>query len=72
MAASLCCGCALMRTEILSCQMCLAVYEKRKERRAEKEKGSFACSCGHVLARWNGFVVPVFVLLKRSSITPQQ
>jgi hypothetical protein len=58
--------------QILSCPMCLAVYEKRKVRRPEKEKSSFACSCGHILARWKGFVVPFFVLVKRSTIRPQQ
>jgi hypothetical protein len=52
--------------------MCLAVYEKRKVRCLEKEKGRFACSCGHVLARWKGFVVPVFALVKRSTIRPEQ
>jgi hypothetical protein len=53
-----------MLLDILSCPMCSAVYEKRKERRPNKERGSFICSCGHLLARWRGYVVPIFTKLK--------
>jgi len=49
--------------------MCLAVYERRKEKRAEKDRNSFVCVCGHVLARWNGFVVPSFTKIKDSSLS---
>ena len=59
------------RIAIVSCPMCLAVYERRKERRLSKERGSFTCSCGHRLARWNGFWVPIFKKLKESSIFPR-
>ena len=54
-------GC-LMLPDIITCPMCRTVYERRKERRPEKERGSFACSCGHLIARWNSFVVPIFTL----------
>jgi hypothetical protein len=43
------------------------LFERRTERRPEREKGSFTCSCGHVLARSKGFVVPIFAPLKSSS-----
>jgi hypothetical protein len=49
--------------------MCLAVYEKRKEKRANKERGSFTCSCGHLIARWYSFFVPIFTKLRDSTIT---
>jgi hypothetical protein len=49
-----------MLLDICTCPMCRTVYERHKERRREKERGSFTCSCGHVVARWNGFAVPIF------------
>lgn len=58
----------MVLTGIFSCPMCLAVYQVCKERRAEKERGSFKCSCGHILAKWNGFVVPTFKLTKQSTL----
>jgi hypothetical protein len=60
---------SMMPSEIFSCPMCLAVYEKRKEKRANKERGSFGCSCGHLIARWYSFFVPIFTKLRDSTIT---
>jgi hypothetical protein len=58
----------MAKIEIVSCQMCLAVYERRKERRSARERGAFTCSCGHCLARWNGFSIPIFTKIKESSL----
>jgi len=50
--------------DIVSCPMCLAVYEKRRERRDTKARGSFGCSsCGHKMARWSSFWVLIFTRL---------
>jgi len=57
--------------EIFPCPICRAVFERRKEKRHEKERGSFTCSCGHVLARWKGFVVPTFTKLSESPLLPK-
>jgi hypothetical protein len=55
-----------MFLDVFPCPMCSAVYKKQKERRPNKERGSFTCSCGHLLARWKGFVVPIFTKLQDS------
>ena len=57
---------------IVSCPMCLAVYERRKERHPQKERGAFTCSCGHVIARWNGHWALVFTKIKGSSVSPPE
>jgi hypothetical protein len=59
----------MVPSEIFSCPMCLAVFEKRKEKRANKERGSFTCSCGHLIARWYSFFLPIFTKLRDSTIT---
>ena len=63
-------GC-LALLEIFPCPICRALFERRKEKRHEKERGSFTCSCGHILARWKGFVVPTFKLLAESPLLPK-
>ena len=59
----------LMATDdLLSCPMCLAVYLRHKQRRTEKSKGRFVCTCGHTIATWKGFVVPIFTKIKESTL----
>lgn len=52
--------------------MCRVVYERRKERRQEREHGSFTYSCGHLFARWKGFVVPIFTPLEHAPERPRR
>jgi hypothetical protein len=56
------------KIDIVSCPMCLAVYERRKERRPQKERGAFTCSCGHLIARWNGYWVLICTKIKESQL----
>jgi len=58
----------MAKIDIVSCPMCLAVYERRKERRSVKERGAFTCSCGHRLARWNGFWISIFTKIRESRL----
>lgn len=58
----------MAKIDIVSCPMCLAVYERRRERRSVKERGAFVCSCGHRLARWNGFWILIFNKIKESPL----
>ena len=50
-------------SDVVSCPMCLAVYQKRREKRRFKEQGGFTCSCGHKFTKWLSFWVPIFTKL---------
>jgi hypothetical protein len=52
--------------DIVICPMCGTVYERLKERVTTKAQSSFICSCGHLMARWKGFVVPSFIKMEES------
>ena len=47
-----------------NCPHCRAVYEVKVKRAALKSEGSATCeSCGSMMAKWNGKVVPFFRLV---------
>ena len=43
-------------------------YRRHKQRRTEKRKGRFICTCGYPIGSWKGFVVPIFTKIKESTL----
>lgn len=55
-----------------TCPKCGAVYEVTEVKVMFRDKDSYECDCGHVMASWNGSRYPQYHLIQRGKAPDAQ